>query len=487
MSSNMNVSSVCSAHTNSQVKKDTIQVNISDAVDSNGNKITGLNALAKAYGMDYDDFLRLNNIDPSQKWSYQAKAGEKFKVTVDSPILTDVTVDKPDYSSPSSSMKYKMSIFAAAAPVAICTTKAIKSGTALKSIPKSVFTKKTGLWTLAAAAIGFGIGYLIDKLSTKKTDSSSETEPANNKVDPSLEEDALTITPTESNPDRKIKLLNGKEFTAEGLRKDAIKGAKKSKEYKGIKEEYLTNINRPRPYINENGKIEAAACVKQPTNPDGPLKGKVVIVNPGHGGYNGNGMFDAGAVHYVKNAKGDKVPIEEWQIANNYSKDLIKSLQAKGATVVVVSGAAIGEGSMAKSEYLENLLQGKRSSQDVRDIFKNTSKSDMAFISLHIESIKKKPNMKGCTIRATKNDTKDDELANNIISNINQTSAEFTPTLEHNNYYVTRSMGTEIPSVLLEIGNIANPEVTDFLQSPKDRTQYTTAIANGIESTLLNR
>lgn len=284
---------------------------------------------------------------------------------------------------------------------------------------------------------------------------------------------------------QKVTLNNGKTFTLEKLREDAIAGGKRDKGFSKVKNPYLV---RPLPHVNEAGKIEAESSVHYPTNKNGSLKGKVVIVNAGHGGYGPeNGYFDAGTVLSVKNAQGQEMPIEEWRVAKDYVTDLTKNLQAKGATVVVVSGPVKkGTGGMCETQYLENLLKGNRGSSEIRKLFKNTSKSNIAFMSIHVESSKEKPEDKKCTVRAN-HDSGDMALAQRVQKHVGETIYTLKPQIETNNYYVTRAMGKEIPAVLVEIGNIANDKITNSLLSSHDRGKYTNALALAIEETLLNK
>lgn len=295
------------------------------------------------------------------------------------------------------------------------------------------------------------------------------------------------IDPPGANEKTTVKLTNGKVFSSKGLREDAINAGKKDKAYQKLENPY---IRRPLPNVDANGKIEASVEIKEPTNPNGPLKGKVVIVNPGHGGYRFDyGYFDSGTILTVKNAEGKQMPIEEWRVANDYAKDLTTKLQAQGATVVIAQGFVAdkktGKGGMAEDKYLENLLKGQKGSEEVRKLMRNTKKSDMAFISLHVESTDVPSTQKLCTVRTQRNDDEDNAFAKRIRDNIAQNIYALTPEIKENNYYVTRSMGDEIPSVLVEIGNIQNESITNSLLSRSDRDKYTDALLLGIKQTLL--
>lgn len=282
-----------------------------------------------------------------------------------------------------------------------------------------------------------------------------------------------------------VRDANGNRYTKGQLQKGAIASAKRDKGFSKVKKPF---IQRPLPNTDANGKIEASAEIKFPTNSNGPMKGKVVFVNPGHGGYRfDNGYFDSGTVLSVKNAEGDHMPIEEWRVAQSYAQELTQKLQEKGATVVIVTGCIgdkkTGKGGMSEDKYLQKMLQGQKGPKEVRELMKNTSKSNMAFISLHVESTSVPSSQKLCTVRS--NDAGDKALAKKVEDNIAKNIPILTPKQESNKYYIHRAMGTEIPAVLIEIGNIQNESITNSLLSSNDRGKYTAALANALQETLV--
>lgn len=279
----------------------------------------------------------------------------------------------------------------------------------------------------------------------------------------------------------KIKLGNGKEFTAGALQRDALNSGKKDDALKNCKNPYIV-----RPLPNYNGaKIEATCELQPPTDKKGPLKGKVVILNPGHGGYQyENGFFDPGTICTTKNAEGEEMPVEEWKVTKTYTDFLANKLRAKGAHVIIVQGA-VGGGGMSDQKYLEGLIAGKKGSDDVKELIKDADKSDMLFVSVHVEAMKGNPKAKGCSVIVKKNDEGDIALANNIKTALNKGFTNLEPTINNNrNVYVTRAMGDKIPAVLLEIGNIANPTIQASLLSAYDQNKYMDCISDAIEKTL---
>lgn len=285
------------------------------------------------------------------------------------------------------------------------------------------------------------------------------------------------ITPTTMTT---IKDRDGNFVNAGTLKSWALSGGKRDKGFKDVKDPFIV---RPLPnYNTETKKLEAVTEVLEPTT-DGNLSGKVVILNPGHGGYQQkNGFFDAGTVLSVKNAEGEEMPIEEWRVAQSYVEKISDNLRNRGAQVVIVSGA-VKNGGMHAQKYLENMLAGKKGDDNVRDLMNSTDKSDMLFLSVHVESAKDKPDTKKCTVRYTKDIDK--ELADNINKHVNQGFMALTPTPDKDNLYVNRA-AKGIPSSLLEIGNIANEKITNSLLSDYDQKKYAQCIADAIEETMLN-
>ena len=285
------------------------------------------------------------------------------------------------------------------------------------------------------------------------------------------------ITPTTMTT---IKDTDGNYVNAGTLKNWAISGGKRDPGFKDVEDPF---IMRPLPnYNTETKKIEAVTEVLEP-KARGNLDGKVVILNPGHGGYQQkNGFFDAGTVLSVENAEGEQMPIEEWRVAQSYVEKIADNLRKRGAKVVIVSGA-VRNGGMAAQKYLEGMLAGKKGDDNVRELMKDTDKKDMLFLSVHVESAKEKPESKMCTVRYTKDIDK--ELADNISRYVNQGFMALTPDSTHDDLYVNNAT-RGIPSSLLEIGNIANGHITNSLLSEFDQNKYAECIANAIEATLLN-
>lgn len=277
-----------------------------------------------------------------------------------------------------------------------------------------------------------------------------------------------------------IKDGNGKYVTAGTLKSWAISSGKRDKGFSKVENPYIV---RPLPnYNTETKKIEALTELRDSTG-TGDLNGKVVILNSGHGGYQqNNGYFDPGTVLSVKNAEGKEMPIEEWRVAQSFVDNLSDELRSRGANVVFVSGA-VKNGGMAKQHYLENLIEGKKGSDEVRELISGTDKSDMLFLSVHVESAKERPDSRMCTVRYTKDIDK--KLSENINKHLQNGFMALTPDVTHDNLYVNNAT-KGVTSSLLEIGNIANGEITNSLLSSNDQKKYMKCVADAIEETMNN-
>lgn len=336
-------------------------------------------------------------------------------------------------------------------------------------------------------------GKFIGMVNTEKLDSMINSM-INQQAVPSKSKGASSSTPMEimkssnggsseditSSTLTNIKDGSGNYVTAGTLKKWAISSGKNDKGFSKVENPYIV---RPLPnYNTETKKIEALTELREATS-NGDLNGKVIILNSGHGGYQqNNGYFDPGTVLSVKNAEGKEMPIEEWRVAQSFVDKLSDELRDRGANVIFVSGA-VRNGGMAKQQYLENLIAGKKGSDEVRELISDTDKSDMLFLSVHVESAKERPDSRMCTVRYSKDIDK--ELSDNINKHLKKGFMALTPDVTHDNLYVNNAT-KGVPSSLLEIGNIANGDITNSLLSSYDQKKYMKCVADAIEETMNN-
>ncbi len=287
--------------------------------------------------------------------------------------------------------------------------------------------------------------------------------------------------------DKTVKLHNGKTFKQSELIQDAINGAiREHNQNHG--EPPAGTIRRPIPNLDDNNRIvPSCEILDPPANPDGlPLKDKVIILNTGHTAYKPyDGAFDAGSTSLIE-INGKKESVEEWQIADKYTRELAVKLQARGATVMVISGTVIDKKSMADVKYFENFLEGKQGPQEARDIINATSKSDMAFMSIHLDSFENMDRA-GFSIRPNERDSGDMEFSRYIKENISNNFKGTTyekltkQEIKEDPNYVVRAMGKDIPATLIELGNIQNGNVVRNLLNDDFRDIYTNAFAQSFE------
>lgn len=87
--------------------------------------------------------------------------------------------------------------------------------------------------------------------------------------------------------------------------------------------------------VDEKGNVLPEVIKFSPSNPNGPLKGKTIMVNAGHG-WKSSKIFDQGTSARDSNGK----DIQEWYKNRNFADKLITQLSAQGANVIYTAGAA---------------------------------------------------------------------------------------------------------------------------------------------------
>lgn len=118
--------------------------------------------------------------------------------------------------------------------------------------------------------------------------------------------------------------------------------------------------------INDKGEVIAEVIKFKPSNPNGPLKGKTIMVNAGHG-WGENKNFKPGTRATDSNGK----TIPEWYKNRNFADQLIKQLSSQGATVVYTAGDAkpvCNAKRKYKADMLISLHCNASSNKDVRGL-----------------------------------------------------------------------------------------------------------------------
>lgn len=266
-------------------------------------------------------------------------------------------------------------------------------------------------------------------------------------------------SPVATNPDTKIKLTKKSGvYTAKQLQKDAIKSAQNEagenfKQYcKDNNISYsddkldLSPLKRiPAPVVS-NGKIVTAETelLAPTTTPNG----KVVILNPGHGGYSSRtGYFDTGSYSFIKKANGKYAPLLEYEKMNIYAESTTDKLRSKGYAVIITNGhAQTISDQNSVSNIINKLETGAKGG-------KKYSKKDIVFVSLHADS---QPGMSGTGICYDSRFENDSVLADTLKSNLNSDDW-ISASLSERNWNVPKKglqvlhQSEQIPSVLVEV------------------------------------
>ena len=284
-----------------------------------------------------------------------------------------------------------------------------------------------------------------------------------------------------------IKLTkNSTTYTAKELQSGAIASAKDEalenfKQYcKENNIPYNKNnldmgpINRiPLPAV-ENGKIVAAETelLRPTTKPNG----KVVILNPGHGGYSSRtGYFDPGSYSFIKKANGKYAPLLEYEKMKIYAESLADKLRAKGYAVVITSGHAQ---TISDQKSVSNLIE---SLEDGSKGGKKYKSDDIAFISLHADS---EPGQSGTGICYDSRFQEDSLLADTLQSNLNKDDW-IKAGLSERNWNVPKKglqvlhQSEQIPSVLVEVEYV-NGSKCKNLDSYNFQNRFETKLIDGL-------
>lgn len=247
-------------------------------------------------------------------------------------------------------------------------------------------------------------------------------------------------------------------------------------------------IKRPYPCVDANGNFVASVKTISPKKgTKGPLVGKTIIINPGHGGGMNNiekskkgkvlnVNFDPGASNAVMRKDNPNIEtnvfignggksLEEWVVNQRIADKLVEKILAAGGTVVYVQGSVYS------------------AQKAIREI-QNKQKIDMIF-SLHSNSDN---NKRGVIVFSNKRsgitDKGDQKLSKFITDNLNEHSWFKGITSEN-----TKSLGvlsknaketSAIPGVLIETGNLKNEKDVANLNSRDFQNHIVNSMYNGI-------
>lgn len=275
-----------------------------------------------------------------------------------------------------------------------------------------------------------------------------------------------------------------KTFTVSDLQRGAIASGKKEalekfKEYcasNNIKFDEkmldLAPIERyPTPVV-KNGKIVSAETAL--LRPTAKPNGKVVVLNPGHGGYSSrNGCFDPGSYSFIKKGNGKYAPLLEYAKMKEYSDDLTEKLRAQGYAVIIAGGHAQ---TMTDQNTITNVISKLNAGQKGGQKY---SKSNIVLISLHADS---QPGSSGSGVCYDPKFADDTKLQACLNKNLNQDDWIKAAPSERRwgeKGIQVLHQSEQNPSVLLEVEYV-NGNKSQNLDSRDYRTRYTNKIVAGI-------
>lgn len=275
-----------------------------------------------------------------------------------------------------------------------------------------------------------------------------------------------------------------KTFTVSDLQRGAIASGKKEatenfKEYcKANNIQYdenmldLAPIERyPAPVVKNGKVVSAETALLRPTSKP---NGKVVVLNPGHGGYSSrNGCFDPGSYSFIKKGNGKYAPLLEYAKMKEYSDDLTEKLRAQGYAVVIAGGHAQ---TMSDQNTITNIISKLNSGQKSGQKY---SKSNIVLISLHADS---QPGSSGSGVCYDSKFADDTKLQACLNKNLNQDdwikSAPSERRWGEKGIQVLHQ-SEQNPSVLLEVEYV-NGNKSQNLDSRDYRTRYINKIVAGL-------
>lgn len=276
---------------------------------------------------------------------------------------------------------------------------------------------------------------------------------------------------------------NPGKFTVSSLQQDAINSAKnealdnfklycKANNIPFDKDKLdLRPLNRlPAPAVRGSSVVaDESALLKPTTKPNG----KVVILNPGHGGYSSRtGYFDPGSYSFIKKGNGKYAPLLEYEKMKGYAESLSEKLRAKGYAVVITSAhVQTVSDQRSISNLVKNLNTGKKGNQKY-------DKNNIVFISLHADS---EPGKSGSGVCYDSRFSQDTRLANVFKDNLNTDDWITAKTYERNWTDPKKKLQVlhqteDIPSVLLEV---------EYVNGSKSKNLDSSAYQNRFENKII--
>lgn len=492
----------------------------------------GIFALAKKYNMTLDEFGKLNKL-PKPYNEYMAKKGEKFYVkfnsqTPDKKNVNPQNTNKNKWGSHFSPKEIaaklekeandrwgavgKKSFDDMLAQINPKNASAVIKAYNDADYGQSLLNRITHEVTSSQEARKQAVMHIYDALAAEKKLPASkrnefqqelndrfddwgmvDTEKMDKMIDEILSMPVKNTRTTTTKPQNainntKVKLGNTNNHTVSGLRKGAIHSAKeealeKFKDYCNANNiQYNKNkldmapLERiPAPTV-KNGEIitKESAFLKPTTKPNG----KVIILNPGHGGYNTqNGFFDPGSYSFIKKANGKYAPLLEFEKMNIYAESTADKLRSQGYAVVITNGHIK---TISEDKSISNLVKRLNSGEKGGQKYNN---KNIMFISLHADS---EPGQSGSGICYDSRFDEDTSLANTLTEHLNTDDWIKSKTSERN--WTDKGKGLQvlhqtenIPSVLVEVEYV-NGSKSKNLDSSAYQNRFENKLIEGVNS-----
>ena len=492
----------------------------------------GIFALAKKYNMTLDEFGKLNKL-PKPYNEYMAKKGEKFyvkcnKQTPDKKNVNPQNTNKNKWGSSFSPKEIaatlekeandhwgavgKKSFDDMLAQINPKNASAVIKAYNDADYGQSLLNRITHEVTSSQEARKQAVMHIYDALAAEKKLPASkrnefqqelndrfddwgmvDTEKMDKMIDEILSMPVKNTRTTTTKPQNainntKVKLGNTNNHTVSGLRKGAIHSAKeealeKFKDYCNANNiQYNKNkldmapLERiPAPTV-KNGEIitKESAFLKPTTKPNG----KVIILNPGHGGYNTqNGFFDPGSYSFIKKANGKYAPLLEFEKMNIYAESTAEKLRSQGYAVVITNGHIK---TISEDKSISNLVKRLNSGEKGGQKYNN---KNIMFISLHADS---EPGQSGSGICYDSRFDEDTSLANTLTEHLNTDDWIKSKTSERN--WTDKGKGLQvlhqtenIPSVLVEVEYV-NGSKSKNLDSSAYQNRFENKLIEGVNS-----
>lgn len=288
-----------------------------------------------------------------------------------------------------------------------------------------------------------------------------------------------------SNNNSPVKLTrNSGEFTISNLQKGAIHSAKKEAKdnfklfckennipYDENKLDLAPLERIPAPTVKGKSIVANETELLKPTTKP---NGKVVILNPGHGGYSARtGYFDPGSYSFIKKGNGMYAPLLEYEKMKGYAESLSEELRAQGYAVVITSAhAQTLSDQKSISKLVKNLNNGQKGNLKY-------DKNNIMFVSLHADS---EPGKSGSGVCYDSRFEQDTKLTNILVKNLNQDNWIKAESSKRN-WNVPRKglqvlhQTENIPSVLVEV---------EYVNGSKSKNLDSSAFQNRFENQLIN-